>query len=116
MKSHHYSQHAVALRAELGARPFPRPVAGIPSEIRLAALYRGGRQSGILGLTTWALIRFENPLVWIPLVLVQGFTIFNFTIVLHEVVHHTIFARRRRTVDWSGADAARRAHAAIELP
>lgn len=52
------------------------------------------RQFAILGLCTWALIRFTNPFVWIPLALVQGFTIFNFTVLLHEVVHHTVFERR----------------------
>ena len=41
------------------------------------------RQFAILGLATWGLIRFENPLIWIPLALVQGFTIFDFTILLH---------------------------------
>src|SRR5215204_7274286 len=53
------------------------------------------RQFGILGLATWALIRFENPLIWIPLAFVQGFTIFNFTVLLHEVVHSAVFQRRR---------------------
>jgi len=55
------------------------------------------RQFAMLAVATWALIRFENPLVWIPLAIVQGFTIFNFTILLHEVVHHTIFEKRRQT-------------------
>src|SRR5207244_9177805 len=36
-----------------------------------------------------------RPLVWVPLALVQGFTVFNFTVLLHEVVHHTVFERRR---------------------
>ena len=62
------------------------------------------RQFAILGLTTWALIAIDNPLVWIPLAFVQGFTVFNFTVLLHEVVHHTIFARRRpaaeRALGW----------------
>jgi fatty acid desaturase len=53
------------------------------------------RQFAILALATWALIRFDNPLIWLPLALVQGFTIFNFTILLHEVVHHNVFRRRR---------------------
>src|SRR4029077_6775344 len=53
------------------------------------------RQFAILGLSTWALIRFGNPLLWIPLAFVQGFTVFNFTVLLHEVVHHTVFERRR---------------------
>jgi len=53
------------------------------------------RQFALLGLSTWGLIRFENPLIWIPLAFVQGFTIFNFTVLLHEVVHSTIFERKR---------------------
>ena len=57
------------------------------------------RQFGILGLATWGLIRFEHPLVWLPLAVVQGFTIFNFTVLLHEVVHHTVFERRRRVAE-----------------
>jgi fatty acid desaturase len=52
------------------------------------------RQFVLLGLATWGLIRYEHPLIWIPLAIVQGFTIFNFTVLLHEVVHHTIFEKR----------------------
>ena len=58
----------------------------------------------MLALTTWALMVVTNPLIWIPLAFVQGFTVFNFTVLLHEVVHHTIFARRRpaaeRALGW----------------
>jgi fatty acid desaturase len=53
------------------------------------------RQFAILVAATWGLIHFEHPLIWIPLAVVQGFTVFNFTILLHEVVHHTVFSRRR---------------------
>ena len=53
------------------------------------------RQFVILAVATWALIRFEHPLIWLPIAVVQGFTIFNFTVLLHEVVHHTVFQRRR---------------------
>jgi fatty acid desaturase len=96
VKSGHYSQHAGPLRAELGAA-IPRE---LMRELHRKSGWRHGvvalRQFAILGLATWALIRFENPLIWIPLAIVQGFTIFNFTILLHEVVHHTVFMRRRR--------------------
>src|SRR5690606_33004566 len=33
--------------------------------------------------------------IWIPLAVLQGFTVFNFSVLLHEVVHHAIFRRRR---------------------
>jgi fatty acid desaturase len=83
------------LRAELGSA-LPRPLL-IALHQRSAArhLIVAVRQFAILALATWGLIRFEHPVVWIPLALVQGFTIFNFTVLLHEVVHHAVFARVR---------------------
>ena len=66
-----------------------------PEDSRCGISLVAARQFAILALATWALIRFENPLIWIPLAFVQGFTVFNFTVLLHEVVHHTIFERRR---------------------
>lgn len=95
MKSHFYSQHAAALRAELGAA-IPRAqlqalhVKSGPRHLLIAA-----RQFAILSVASWALVSSANPLIWIPLALLQGFTIFNFTVLLHEVVHHTVFAGRR---------------------
>jgi fatty acid desaturase len=95
VKSHYYRDHSAELRAEL-AGELPRDL--------LQALHRkdaarhlvvAARQFAILGLTTWGLIRVESPLLWIPLAFVQGFTVFDFTVLLHEVVHHTIFERRR---------------------
>ena len=95
VKDHYYSQHAVALRAELGAAISREQMRAAAPEVRRPA--PGRSQLGSLrssALATWGLIRFENPLIWIPLALVQGFTIFNFTVLLHEVVHHTVFERR----------------------
>jgi fatty acid desaturase len=95
VKAHYYSQHASAFRAELG-RAIPRD--------RLRELHRktaarhlavAVRQFGLLALCTWALVRFDNPFIWLPLAVVQGFTVFNFTVLLHEVVHHAVFERRR---------------------
>ncbi|MEO6235570.1 MAG: fatty acid desaturase, partial [Vicinamibacterales bacterium] len=95
MKGHFYSQHAGALRAELGAAISREQMRELHRKQPLRHLAIAARQFAILALATWALIRFDNPLVWIPLAVVQGFTVFNFTILLHEVVHHTIFEGRR---------------------
>jgi fatty acid desaturase len=99
VKSHYYSQHAVGLRADLG-RAISREQmrvfhAKAPARHFVVAI----RQFAILGLCTWGLIRIDNPLVWIPLALVQGFTIFNFTVLLHEVLHHNVFERRHAGVE-----------------
>jgi fatty acid desaturase len=95
VKEHYYSQHAAALRAELGAAVSREQMRALHTKSPLRHLLVAARQFGILGLATWGLIRIENPLLWVPLAVVQGFTIFNFTVLLHEVVHHTIFQRRQ---------------------
>lgn len=94
MKSHYYSAHAAGLRAELG-RAISRDQMRVfhtksPARHVVVAI----RQFLILGLVTWALVRVDSPFIWIPLAVVQGFTIFNFTVLLHEVLHHLVFTRR----------------------
>ena len=94
MGSHYYSQHAVELRAELG-EAVSRDVM---RQLHQKSAWRHGvvavRQFALLAVATWGLIRFDQPLIWVPLAFVQGFTVFNFTILLHEVVHHAVFSRR----------------------
>jgi fatty acid desaturase len=34
---------------------------------------------------------FQQPWIWIPAAVVSGWTVFNFTVLLHEAVHHAIF-------------------------
>jgi fatty acid desaturase len=95
VKSHYYSTHAAALRAELGGAISREQMRALHEKSAARHLLISARQFLILGLATWGLIRFENPLIWVPLAIVQGFTIFNFTVLLHEVVHHAVFERRR---------------------
>jgi fatty acid desaturase len=99
VKSHFYSQHAVALRVELGAAISRDQMRVFHRKAAWRHLLVAARQFAILGICSWALIRFDHPLVWLPLAIVQGFTIFNFTVLLHEVVHHTIFEKRRPTAE-----------------
>jgi fatty acid desaturase len=49
------------------------------------------RQFAILILASAAAWRFPQPWIWIPAAVVSGWTIFNFTVLLHEAVHHAIF-------------------------
>jgi fatty acid desaturase len=99
VKQHYYSQHAGALRAELGAAISRDEMRAIHRKQPLRHFAVAARQFAILAAATWALIHFTNPLIWIPLAFVQGFTVFNFTVLLHEVVHHTIFERRHAAAE-----------------
>jgi fatty acid desaturase len=95
METGFYSQHSVSLRAELG-RSVPRDVLRVLHKRSARRhLLVAARQFLILGFGTWALVRFQHPLIWISVALIQGFTVFDFTILLHEVVHLLVFERRR---------------------
>jgi fatty acid desaturase len=106
-KKGYYSQHAAALRAELGRAMSRDQLRALHRKEAWRHLLVAARQFAVLGLCTWGLVRFTSPLAWIPLALVQGFTVFNFTVLLHEVVHHAIFNRRRpraeRALAWAYA-------------
>jgi fatty acid desaturase len=102
-KPHHYSQHTAGLRAELRQAVPPAVLRRLHERSAARHLAVAARQFAVLGVCTWGLIRFSHPLEWIPLALVQGFTVFNFTVLLHEVVHHAVFARRRPAAErWLG--------------
>jgi fatty acid desaturase len=95
VKSHYYSQHSAELRTELGSALPRETLQTLHTKHGARHLLIAARQFAILGLAAWGLVAFSDPLVWIPLAIVQGFTVFNFTVLLHEVVHHTVFAARR---------------------
>jgi len=99
MSSHFYSRSTTALRAELGRVVTRETLRALHCKSPARHLLVATRQFAILALATWGLIRFSSPLVWVPLALVQGFTIFNFTVLLHEVVHHTVFERRHQRAE-----------------
>lgn len=95
MKSQHYSRHAGDLKQALKD--------AIPHDVLKALHERSpwrhfvvvARQFLLLALSTSALWQHRYPLLWVPAALVQGFTIFNFTVLLHEVIHHVVYSRRR---------------------
>ena len=43
--------------------------------------------------------RFREPFIWVPAALVAGWTIFNFTVLLHEVVHRAVWNGPRPRAD-----------------
>jgi fatty acid desaturase len=49
------------------------------------------RQFAIIGLCSVGLWHLASPLLWVPLAILQGFTFFNMTTLLHEVVHDSVF-------------------------
>jgi beta-carotene hydroxylase len=56
-----------------------------------------GWQFFLLASCIYALVKIQNPLIWIPISFVLGFTIFNFTVLLHEVVHNAVFVPSKKS-------------------
>lgn len=88
---HHWTKASKDLRHRLNA--------AVPHET-LKDLYRKSparhmavaiRQFAMLLAASALAWKFPQPWIWIPAALVSGWTIFNFTVLLHEAVHHAIF-------------------------
>ena len=96
MKSRHYWKQVADVKAQLRD--------AIPLE-ELRELHRrrpavhllvAARQFALVGACAFGLYHLTNPLFWIPLAVLQGFTFFNMTTLLHEVVHNLVFTSTRR--------------------
>jgi fatty acid desaturase len=94
-QSRYYAAHTAGFRAELAA--------AVPRET-LRDLHRreparhaavAVRQFAILALGLYGLVTLTHPILWVPVAAVEGFTVFNFTILLHEVAHCAVFRSRR---------------------
>ena len=88
---HHWAKASKPLRARL-AREIPHEV--------LKELHRKSpgrhlaiavRQFLLLAVASVVSWRFSQPWIWIPSALAAGWTAFNFTVLLHEVVHRAVF-------------------------
>ncbi|HVR42160.1 MAG TPA: fatty acid desaturase [Thermoanaerobaculia bacterium] len=94
----YYLEHSRELRRNLGAE--------LPTE-ELRRLHRrqpwkhaaaAGGLVGALALGLAGAIVLEPWWLWIPCAVVAGFAVFNFTVLLHEVVHHTVLQEQSAPV------------------
>ena len=95
-KSRHYWKEIAAFKQQLrDAIPLEELRMLHERDPRRHLLY-AARQFGIVALCSWALWNLTNPLLWVPLAVLQGFTFFNMTTLLHEVVHNSVFRSTQR--------------------
>ena len=94
-KSHHYWKSVEAFKVRLRQAIPTAELRELHRRHAWKHLAYAGRQFAIVGACGYALWHITNPLLWIPLAVLQGFTFFNMTVLLHEAVHHAIFQTRR---------------------
>lgn len=94
-KSQHYIKSASALKQEL-AREIPRDLIRELHRKRPALHFLVVlRQIAVMALGTWVSLTQDAWYFWIPAAIAVGFTAFNFTVLLHEVVHKAVFEKTR---------------------
>jgi fatty acid desaturase len=91
----YYLEHSKELRRELGIELPTEDLRTVhrrePWKHALVAL----GLIAVLGLALAAALLAEPWYLWVPAAFVAGFAVFNFTVLLHEVVHHAVFAEKR---------------------
>jgi fatty acid desaturase len=96
MKSRHYWKQIAAHKAELRDAIPNSELKALHRRRPAIHLFYAARQFAIVAACGAALYNLKDPLYWIPLALLQGFTFFNMTTLLHEVVHNSVFGYSRR--------------------
>ena len=100
---HYWARHTEQLRARLAREVPHEELKRLHRKTPWRHFLTAARQLGLLAAATWAAARFPEPWIWIPAALVSGFTIFNFTVLLHEVIHNAVWTGRRdRAALWLG--------------
>jgi len=103
LKGSYYATASLPLRQELALALPKDDLRGLHERTPWRHFAWTGWQLLLLAGASIGLWRLAHPAAWIPLALVQGFTIFNFTVLLHEVVHDTVFRERNaRRNRWLG--------------
>ena len=86
----YYAEHSVDLRRELG-QEIPVEVVRELHQKRPAlhfAIALG--LVGALAGSTVAIVMLDRWYLWLPFAVISGFALFNFTVLLHEVVHRAV--------------------------
>jgi fatty acid desaturase len=91
MKQHFYSPHARALNGELEQHISRETLRGLHYKLPIRHALLALRQFGLLVVCLIGTLWFDAWWAWLPLAVLQGLTIFNFTVLLHEVLHRAVF-------------------------
>jgi fatty acid desaturase len=95
MKSRHYWKQLASFKTALREAVPVEELRRLHERRPAVHLLYAARQFAIVVACGAVLWRLSNPGWWLPAAFLQGFTFFNMTTLLHEVVHHSVFRRRR---------------------
>ncbi|MEO8215950.1 MAG: fatty acid desaturase, partial [Acidobacteriota bacterium] len=92
---HYYADHTIELRSQLGQELSTEDLRALHEKRPALHLLIALALTGVLILATAVIVRLEVWYFWLPVAIISGFAIFDFTILLHEVVHRAVVDRDR---------------------
>jgi fatty acid desaturase len=98
-KSHYYWKQIATFKGQLREAIPHAELKTLHRRRPVVHLAYAARQFAIVGVCSYGLWHLTNPVLWIPVAILQGFTFFNMTTLLHEVVHASVFASRQPRLD-----------------
>ena len=87
-----YAEATHELKRELGEAVPREEVKGLHQKRPLLHLSVAAGLVAVLAGSSVAILKLSPWYLWLPFAIVSGFAIFNFTVLLHEVVHRTVFS------------------------
>lgn len=96
-KPHYYALHAEGLKQALAAALDPAAVRELHQKRPRLHFLVAGALFLTLALAYAGAVHFSQVWIWLPLAFIEGFCIFDCTVLLHEVVHDNILTGNRAT-------------------
>src|SRR5690348_11721656 len=88
----YYADHAQQLKRDLASELTAEDLRRLHQKRPLLHALLALGNFAALGLSAAAIIQFERWYLWLPFAFIAGFAIFDFTVLLHEVVHRAVLA------------------------
>ena len=91
----YYDDHARQLKKDLAAEVPVEELRLLHRKRPLLHVAIGVANVAVLILAGAAIVHFQRWYLWVPFALVAGFAVFDFTVLLHEVVHRAVLNEAR---------------------
>jgi len=88
--NHYYADHTLELRGALGRELPIEPLRELHRRRPALHFLVAAALFATLALSTFAILQLDRWYFWLPFAVVSGFCVFDFTVLLHEVVHRVV--------------------------
>jgi beta-carotene hydroxylase len=86
----YYADHAQQLKRDLASELSAEDLRALHQKRPLFHALLALGNFAVLGLSAVAIVQIDRWYLWLPFAFIAGFAVFDFTVLLHEVVHRTV--------------------------